>query len=282
MPTPEVSQAWGHAIPDPHVPSAGVPSAPRSVISNVNETSLVLEWSEPQDTGGRDDLLYNVICKKCSVERRLCTRCDDNVEFVPRQLGLTERRIYISNLMAHTQYTFEIQAVNGISNKSPYPPHFASVNITTNQAGQWNCWRAGADSPLQSGAGISCCDSLGGCSPLCCCVTGSPCLHLIPWVNSPLRLTHVPGGHEIRTHASGEGQGWQMLQRAVDLLDLPQRCYACCEGRRKEMRFLPCGPVKAQHQLRPSQPAERSAVPSFLPLWPSSSVLVISSHRTLI
>ncbi|XP_065603981.1 ephrin type-B receptor 3 isoform X1 [Cyrtonyx montezumae] len=111
-----------------------VPSAPRSVISNVNETSLVLEWSEPQDAGGRDDLLYNVICKKCSVERRLCTRCDDNVEFVPRQLGLTERRIYISNLMAHTQYTFEIQAVNGISSKSPYPPHFASVNITTNQA----------------------------------------------------------------------------------------------------------------------------------------------------
>uniref|UniRef100_A0A8D2PWP5 Ephrin type-B receptor 3 n=1 Tax=Zosterops lateralis melanops TaxID=1220523 RepID=A0A8D2PWP5_ZOSLA len=98
------------------------------------ETSLGLEWSEPQDTGGRDDLLYNVICKKCSVERRLCTRCDDNVEFVPRQLGLTERRIYISNLMAHTQYTFEIQAVNGISNKSPYAPHFASVNITTNQA----------------------------------------------------------------------------------------------------------------------------------------------------
>ncbi|NXS14840.1 EPHB3 protein, partial [Neodrepanis coruscans] len=27
-----------------------VPSAPRNVISNVNETSLVLEWSEPQDT----------------------------------------------------------------------------------------------------------------------------------------------------------------------------------------------------------------------------------------
>lgn len=133
-----VIQAWGHTIPDPCVPPTGVPSAPRSVISNVNETSLVLEWSEPQDTGGRDDLLYNVICKKCSVERRLCTRCDDNVEFVPRQLGLTERRIYISNLMAHTQYTFEIQAVNGISNKSPYPPHFASVNITTNQAGQWS------------------------------------------------------------------------------------------------------------------------------------------------
>nr|XP_006138530.2 ephrin type-B receptor 3 isoform X1 [Pelodiscus sinensis] len=111
-----------------------VPSSPLNVISNVNETSLVLEWSDPRDAGGRDDLLYNVICKKCSVERRVCTRCDDNVEFVPRQLGLTERRIYISNLLAHTQYTFEIQAVNGVSSKSPSSPHFASVNITTNQA----------------------------------------------------------------------------------------------------------------------------------------------------
>lgn len=102
----------------------------------MNETSLVLEWSEPRDSGGRDDLLYNVICKKCSVERRLCMRCDDNVEFVPRQLGLTERHIYISNLMAHTQYTFEIQAVNGVSSKSLQNPQFASVNITTNQAGE--------------------------------------------------------------------------------------------------------------------------------------------------
>lgn len=184
---------------------AGVPSAPRNVISNVNETSLGLEWSEPQDTGGRDDLLYNVICKKCSVERRLCTRCDDNVEFVPRQLGLTERRIYISNLMAHTQYTFEIQAVNGISNKSPYAPHFASVNITTNQAGQWSHQGAGAVSPPQSRVEqrfLSA--SLGACSPLWYRLTGSLGLHLIPWVNCPLCLRHVPRGDEIRMHASAE------------------------------------------------------------------------------
>uniref|UniRef100_A0A8D2PX06 Ephrin type-B receptor 3 n=1 Tax=Zosterops lateralis melanops TaxID=1220523 RepID=A0A8D2PX06_ZOSLA len=124
-------QGEGPCSPCP--PNSRTTSGAAMVCTSV-ETSLGLEWSEPQDTGGRDDLLYNVICKKCSVERRLCTRCDDNVEFVPRQLGLTERRIYISNLMAHTQYTFEIQAVNGISNKSPYAPHFASVNITTNQA----------------------------------------------------------------------------------------------------------------------------------------------------
>ncbi|CAB1324725.1 unnamed protein product [Coregonus sp. 'balchen'] len=111
-----------------------VPSAPRSVISNVNETSLVLEWSEPRDSGGRGDIFYNVICKKCLPERGMCSRCDDNVDISPRHLGLTQRRVAVRNLQAHTQYSFEIQAVNGVSNKSPYTPQFSAVNITTNQA----------------------------------------------------------------------------------------------------------------------------------------------------
>ncbi|XP_070609255.1 ephrin type-B receptor 1 isoform X7 [Erythrolamprus reginae] len=116
------------------VPCTSVPSGPRNVISIVNETSIILEWHPPRDTGGRDDVTYNIVCKKCQSDRRSCFRCDDNVEFVPRQLGLTGTRIFISNLWAHTPYTFEIQAVNGVSNKSPFLPHHASVNITTNQA----------------------------------------------------------------------------------------------------------------------------------------------------
>ncbi|XP_046893141.1 ephrin type-B receptor 3-like isoform X8 [Hypomesus transpacificus] len=111
-----------------------VPSAPRNVISNVNETSLVLEWSEPRDSGGREDVFYNVICKKCSPERGVCSRCDDNVDISPRHLGLTQRRVAVRNLQAHTQYSFEIQAVNGVSTRSPYTPQFYAVNITTNQA----------------------------------------------------------------------------------------------------------------------------------------------------
>uniref|UniRef100_A0A670JHW2 receptor protein-tyrosine kinase n=1 Tax=Podarcis muralis TaxID=64176 RepID=A0A670JHW2_PODMU len=116
------------------VPCTSVPSGPRNVISIVNETSIILEWHPPRETGGRDDVTYNIVCKKCRSDRRSCSRCDDNVEFVPRQLGLTETRVFISNLWAHTPYTFEIQAVNGVSNKSPFPPQHVSVNITTNQA----------------------------------------------------------------------------------------------------------------------------------------------------
>ncbi|XP_077964416.1 ephrin type-B receptor 3b isoform X5 [Gasterosteus aculeatus] len=118
----------------PDSPCTTVPSAPRSVISSVNETSLVLEWSDPRDLGGREDIFYNVICKKCLPERGMCSRCDDNVDISPRHLGLTQRRVAVRNLQAHTQYSFEIQAMNGVSNKSPYTPQFSAVNITTNQA----------------------------------------------------------------------------------------------------------------------------------------------------
>lgn len=121
------------------LPVTAVPSAPRSVISSVNETSLLLEWSDPRDLGGREDIFYNVICKKCLPERGMCSRCDDNVDISPRHLGLTQRRVAVRNLQAHTQYSFEIQAVNGVSNKSPNTPQYSTVNITTNQAGRYNC-----------------------------------------------------------------------------------------------------------------------------------------------
>lgn len=114
--------------------SSAVPSAPLSVISSVNETSVSLEWAEPRDSGGRSDLVYNVVCKKC--EHGACVRCDDNVEVAPRRLGLAERHAAVRNLQAHTHYSFEIQAVNGVSPKSPITPHYATVNITTNQAGE--------------------------------------------------------------------------------------------------------------------------------------------------
>lgn len=112
-----------------------IPSAPRNLISSVNETSLSLEWEEPDDTGGRSDLVYNVVCKKCLRDSSPCMRCDDNVEISPRRLGLRLRKVVVRKLQAHTRYSFEVQAVNGVSGKSPTSPSYSTVNITTNQAG---------------------------------------------------------------------------------------------------------------------------------------------------
>uniref|UniRef100_A0A674H0U0 Ephrin type-A receptor 3 n=1 Tax=Taeniopygia guttata TaxID=59729 RepID=A0A674H0U0_TAEGU len=111
------------------------PSAPRNVISNINETSVILDWSWPLDTGGRKDVTFNIVCKKCSGGGgRQCEPCSDNVRFLPRQSGLTNTSVTVVDLLAHTNYTFEIDALNGVSALSSLSRQFAAVSITTNQA----------------------------------------------------------------------------------------------------------------------------------------------------
>uniref|UniRef100_H3D9Y9 receptor protein-tyrosine kinase n=2 Tax=Tetraodon nigroviridis TaxID=99883 RepID=H3D9Y9_TETNG len=110
------------------------PSAPLHLISNVNETSVNLEWSPPRSTGGRQDLTYNVVCKRCGPDGRRCQACGNGVHFSPQQLSLKGTRVSINELQAHTNYTFEVWAVNGVSPQSPGPEQAASVTVTTNQA----------------------------------------------------------------------------------------------------------------------------------------------------
>uniref|UniRef100_A0A8D0DTV5 receptor protein-tyrosine kinase n=2 Tax=Salvator merianae TaxID=96440 RepID=A0A8D0DTV5_SALMN len=110
------------------------PSAPRSAISNVNETSVFLEWIPPADTGGRKDVSYYIACKKCNWHSGLCEACGSHVRYLPQQSGLRNTSVMMVDLLAHTNYTFEIEAVNGVSDQSPATRQFVSVNVTTNQA----------------------------------------------------------------------------------------------------------------------------------------------------
>ena len=66
----------------------------------------------------------------------MCEPCSDSVRFLPRQTGLTNTTVTVVDLLAHTNYTFEIDAVNGVSDLSTLSRQFAAVNITTNQAGE--------------------------------------------------------------------------------------------------------------------------------------------------
>ncbi|XP_031452680.1 ephrin type-A receptor 5 isoform X4 [Phasianus colchicus] len=110
------------------------PSAPRSAISNVNETSVFLEWIPPADTGGRKDVSYYIACKKCNSHSGLCEACGSHVRYLPQQTGLKNTSVMMVDLLAHTNYTFEIEAVNGVSDQNPGARQFVSVNVTTNQA----------------------------------------------------------------------------------------------------------------------------------------------------
>uniref|UniRef100_A0A6I8ND70 receptor protein-tyrosine kinase n=1 Tax=Ornithorhynchus anatinus TaxID=9258 RepID=A0A6I8ND70_ORNAN len=111
------------------------PSAPRNAISNVNETSVFLEWIPPADTGGRKDVSYSIACKRCNSHAGVCAEeCGSHVRYLPRQTGLSNTSVMMVDLLAHTNYTFEIEAVNGVSDPNPEARQYVSVNVTTNQA----------------------------------------------------------------------------------------------------------------------------------------------------
>ncbi|XP_029288691.1 ephrin type-A receptor 8 isoform X2 [Cottoperca gobio] len=143
-------------------PCSRPPSAPVNVISSVNGTSVNLEWDRPLDTGGRSDLKYSVLCQKCLGEGGPCEDCASSpggagggkagggasigvggiverlgtaaVRFVPRQTGLTEPWVTVLNLVAHSNYSFRLQAMNAVTHLSNEPSTYALANITTNQA----------------------------------------------------------------------------------------------------------------------------------------------------
>uniref|UniRef100_H2T190 receptor protein-tyrosine kinase n=1 Tax=Takifugu rubripes TaxID=31033 RepID=H2T190_TAKRU len=85
------------------------PSAPQQLISAVNETSVVLEWAPPRRLGGR-------------IQSGKAT-------------GLKTTKVVVSELRAHTHYTFTVHARNGVSQAGGAgASQSAAVTVTTNQA----------------------------------------------------------------------------------------------------------------------------------------------------
>lgn len=116
----------------------GPPSAPQNLIFNINQTTVSLEWSPPADNGGRSDVTYRILCKRCSWEQGECVPCGSNIGYMPQQTGLVDNYVTVMDLLAHANYTFEVEAVNGVSDLSRSQRLFAAVSITTGQAGEFS------------------------------------------------------------------------------------------------------------------------------------------------
>lgn len=68
---------------------------------------------------------------------QLCLPCGSDVLFSPGQAGLKTTKVVVSELRAHTHYTFTVHARNGVSHGGGVgASQSASVTVTTNQAGQ--------------------------------------------------------------------------------------------------------------------------------------------------
>ncbi|XP_036398786.1 ephrin type-A receptor 7-like isoform X1 [Megalops cyprinoides] len=118
----------------PSVACTRPPSAPQNLVYVVNQTSVNLEWTPPADTGGRSDLTYRVTCRRCSGAREECSPCGGSVGFFPRRSGLVDTRVTAVDLQAHANYTFEVEAVNGVSDMGRTQRLFAAVTVASTQA----------------------------------------------------------------------------------------------------------------------------------------------------
>ncbi|KAK9531202.1 hypothetical protein VZT92_010644 [Zoarces viviparus] len=131
----DCEDGYYRALSDPpSVACTRPPSAPQNLVYNINQTTVGLEWSPPADTGGRNDVTYRVICRRCSWEPEECVPCGPNVGYSPAQSGLVDTYLSIVDLLAHANYTIEVEAVNGVSDLSRTQRLFAAVSIATGQA----------------------------------------------------------------------------------------------------------------------------------------------------
>lgn len=109
-------------------PLAAPPSAPRDLSSSAlsAEGRLQLSWSPPLVTGGRSDLAYSVVCEQCNGVQ--CVPCGEKIRFEPGPVDLQETTVVITDLDAHLNYTFTVEAHSGVSQFSTKK---ATTSLTT-------------------------------------------------------------------------------------------------------------------------------------------------------
>ncbi|KAL2087385.1 hypothetical protein ACEWY4_016213 [Coilia grayii] len=114
------------------------PSAPRDLLVSINGSTLFLEWAAPADPGGRRDVTYVVHCWRCGGGAEgagQCEPCEDDVHFLPRPLGLSSTRVAIQDVLANSNYTFQVEALNGVSAQANRRPAALNISISTAPAG---------------------------------------------------------------------------------------------------------------------------------------------------
>ncbi|XP_058853476.1 ephrin type-A receptor 7-like isoform X1 [Acipenser ruthenus] len=110
------------------------PSAPVNPVYSMKQSTVIIEWGPPEDSGGRGDISYSVVCSRCSGPSGQCEPCGSSVGFVPQQTGLVDRTVTVVNLLPHTNYTFQVESLNGVSGLSPWQRQYAQINVSTSLA----------------------------------------------------------------------------------------------------------------------------------------------------
>ncbi|XP_068514769.1 ephrin type-A receptor 2 isoform X3 [Anas acuta] len=139
LPAPAASASCpcedGHfrAPSDPaDAPCTRPPSPPSSVTAVGLGASVQLRWSPPSDTGGRQDVTYSVTCEQCWPESGECRPCDGGIRYSQPPRGLVGTGVTVTDLEPHVNYTFTVEARNGVSAFSAHRS-VAAASISVNQ-----------------------------------------------------------------------------------------------------------------------------------------------------
>ncbi|KAM3824146.1 ephrin type-A receptor 2 [Vipera latastei] len=108
------------------------PSAPRRVTAIGLGAKVQLHWSPPQNTGGRQDVTYRVSCEQCWPDSGDCRPCDTIVRYSDNPNRLAGTSLTISDLEPHVNYTFTVEAYNGVSSFSTQRS-YGVTSISVNQ-----------------------------------------------------------------------------------------------------------------------------------------------------
>ncbi|XP_077167572.1 ephrin type-A receptor 2 [Paroedura picta] len=125
--------SYFRALSDPvSAPCTRPPSAPQGARAISLGVKVQLLWSPPQDTGGRQDITYSVTCKQCWPESEECRPCDASVQYSDQVHTMAGTSLTVSGLEPHMNYTFSVEARNGVSSFS-MERNFAVTSISINQ-----------------------------------------------------------------------------------------------------------------------------------------------------
>ncbi|XP_026866701.2 ephrin type-A receptor 2a isoform X2 [Electrophorus electricus] len=95
-------------------PCSGPPGPPEELTyTPLLAGSLQLTWRPPDNTGGRSDITYSVGCERCDGAQ--CVPCEGRVRFEPRKVPLENPEVTVSELEPLVNYTFTVEASNGVS-----------------------------------------------------------------------------------------------------------------------------------------------------------------------
>ncbi|KAB5584046.1 hypothetical protein PHYPO_G00102890 [Pangasianodon hypophthalmus] len=122
-------EGFYRAATDPSsAPCSSPPTPPEDLKAahRLTAGSVQLTWRPPSNTGGRTDIVYNVVCERCN--GAICAPCGGRVRFEPTHTSLREPEVIVSELEPHINYTFKVEALNGVSHLSPQK---STASITT-------------------------------------------------------------------------------------------------------------------------------------------------------